>query len=95
MGSDAARDYLIVETIVRTQLFYLGKDVKALVTEALSHSAQGSAVWTRMTVELIETRAIEALSPMQVFLDMVPQPRQLSELYANLYSRYTSDHPDK
>ncbi|KAK3332634.1 hypothetical protein B0T19DRAFT_439454 [Cercophora scortea] len=94
MGSDAARDYLIVEKTVGTRLFYLAADVKALVIEALSRSAQGSAIWTRMTVELIEIRGIKALSPMRDFLDKVPQPRQLAELYANVYSRYTADDPE-
>ena len=94
MGSDAARDHLIVEKTASTRLFYLADDVKALVTEALSRTARGSAIWTRMTVELIEARAIKALRPMQIFLDNMPQPRQLAELYANLFSRYTSDDPE-
>ncbi|KAK3376805.1 hypothetical protein B0T24DRAFT_700717 [Lasiosphaeria ovina] len=91
MECSAARDRLVVEKTVETRLSYLPGQVKALVMEALSRSARGSGIWTRMTVELIETRAIRALGPMRAFLDEMPQPRQLWELYASLYSRYTAD----
>jgi len=91
---NVARDRLIVEKAVETRLFYLRDQVKALVVEALSRSAQGSAIWTRMTVELIEIRAIKALNPMHAFLAKMPQPKQLWQLYANLYSRYTADDPE-
>lgn len=35
--------------------------------------------------------AIRALNPMRAFLNKMPQPRQLWEPYASLYSRYTAD----
>ncbi|KND92704.1 Vegetative incompatibility protein HET-E-1, partial [Tolypocladium ophioglossoides CBS 100239] len=94
LDSDAKRDRLIVEKTVERQLSYLSEDVKPLVTETLSRSAQGSAIWTKMTVDLIEKRGIRALAPMRAFLKEIPQPRQLSELYVNLLSRYTSDDPE-
>jgi hypothetical protein len=94
LGSDTERDIVIVEKTVERKLFYLSKDVKALVTETLSRLAQGSAIWTKMTVELIEVRRIRALGPMKDFLENTPLPKQLSELYVNLISRCTSNDPD-
>lgn len=94
LGSDPERDRVIVEKTVERQLFYLSKDVKALVTETLSRLAQGSAIWTKMTVELIEIRGIRALGPMRAFLKETSQPGQLSELYVNLFSRCTWNDPE-
>lgn len=94
LGSDAERDRVIVEKTVERKLFYLSKDVRALVTETVSRLAQGSAIWTKMIVELIEVRRIRALGPMQDFLEKIPLPEQLSELYVNLISRCTSNDPE-
>jgi NACHT domain len=94
LGSDAERDRVIVEKTVERKLFYLSKDVRTLVTETLSRLAQGSAIWTKMIVELIEFRRIRALGPMQDFLDKIPLPEQLSELFVNLISRCTSNDPE-
>ncbi|KAG9231371.1 hypothetical protein BJ875DRAFT_506721 [Amylocarpus encephaloides] len=94
MGSDTKRDRVIVEKTVERKLFNLSKDVRALVTETLSHLAQGSAIWTKMIVELIEVRRIRALGPMRDFLEEIPLPEQLSELYVNLFSRCTSNDPE-
>jgi ankyrin repeat protein len=94
LGSDAERDGIIVEKTVERKLFYLSKDVRTLVTETLSRLAQGSAIWTKMVVELIEVRRIRALGPMQDFLDKMPLPEQLSELFVNLISRCTSNDPE-
>ncbi|KAH6627225.1 hypothetical protein B0J18DRAFT_426830 [Chaetomium sp. MPI-SDFR-AT-0129] len=91
---DAMRDALIVERTVDSQLADLPEDVKGLVTGTLSRLAQGSAIWTKMTVELIEIRQINAFNAMRDFLEQLPQPRQLSELYANLLTRYTMDDPE-
>ncbi|KAK3897898.1 hypothetical protein C8A05DRAFT_38527 [Staphylotrichum tortipilum] len=91
MVSDIDRDWIIVEKTVETRLPYLPKDVKALVTETLARRAEGSAIWTKMTVELIEIRGIRALGPMQAFLDEAPQPRQLSQLFVDLFARHTLD----
>lgn len=89
MESNPERDRLIAEKIVETRLPDLTDEVKALVIHALSGSAKGSAIWTRMTVELIDKRRITAPDPMRAFLDKMQQPRELWELYANVYSRYT------
>jgi hypothetical protein len=89
--SDAYRDALIVRHTVEMQLSYLSEDVRALVIEALSLSAQGSAIWTKMVVELIEVRGIRAPEPMQFFLKEMPLPRQLSNLYVTMISRQSLD----
>ncbi|KAK0712951.1 hypothetical protein B0T26DRAFT_803888 [Lasiosphaeria miniovina] len=94
MECSATRDRLVVEKTAATPLSYLPDQVKVLVMEALSCSARGSGIWTRMIVELIETCAIRALGPMRAFLDEMPQASQLRELYASLYSRYTADDPE-
>ncbi len=91
MVSDIERDWMIVEKTVETRLPYLPQDVKTLVTETLAQRAEGSAIWTKMTVELLEIRGIRALGPMQAFLDETPQPRQLSQLFVDLFARHTMD----
>jgi hypothetical protein len=82
--SDAQRDTVIVRHIVEERLSYLSKDVRALIMETLSHLAQGSAIWKKMIVELIEIRKIRALEPMRYFLAEMPLPGQLSNLYITL-----------
>ena len=82
--SNAERDDIIVEHTVERRLSYLSKDVKSLVVKTLSRLAKGSAIWTKMIVELIEVRGIRALGPMRLFLEEMPLPRQLSKLYDNL-----------
>lgn len=94
LGSDFERDRAIVEKTVERKLFTLSNDVRALVTETLSRLAQGSAIWTKMIIELIEVRRIRALDPMRDFLENLPLPGQLSELYVKLFSRYTSNDPE-
>lgn len=91
MHSDPHRDAIIVRHIVANQLSYLPTDVRQLVIEALSQSARGSAIWTKMIVELIELRRMQALEPVRLFLQEMPLPMQLSKLYASLLSRGTSD----
>ena len=89
--SDANRDGFIVEHTVERRLCYLSKDVKALVIEKLSRLAQGSAIWTKTIIELIEVRKIRALGPMRLFLEEMPLPRELSKLYDTLLSRCTAN----
>lgn len=89
--SDAKRDDVIVEYTVERRLLYLSKNVKALVIEKLSRLAQGSAIWTKMIIELIEVCEIKALGPMRLFLEEMPLPWQLSKLYDTLLSRCTSN----
>lgn len=92
--SSPKRDGIIVEHTVERRLSHLSKDVKRLVTETLSCLAQGSAMWTKMIVELIEVRGIRALGPMRLFLEEMPLPQQLSKLYDTLISRCTSNDPE-
>lgn len=94
LGPDAQRDGIIVDKLVEIILPRLSTDVKALVIERLSLSARGSAIWTRMIIELIRLRKIRALNQMRLFLEEMPLPRQLSELYATIFSRCTSDDPE-
>ncbi|KAM0424851.1 hypothetical protein ACHAPT_009907 [Fusarium lateritium] len=91
---DAKRDGVIVEKTVKRRLFYLSEDVKTLVMERLSRLAQGSAIWTKMVIELIEVRGIRAPGPMRLFLEELQLPGQLSGLYATLFSRCSSDDPE-
>ena len=91
LSSDAQRDALIVRHTVKMQLSYLSEDVRALVINSLSPLAQGSAIWTKMVVKLIEVRRISALRPMQLFLKEIPSPRQLSKLYFTIISQQSSD----
>ncbi|CZS94644.1 hypothetical protein WAI453_013344 [Rhynchosporium graminicola] len=94
LSSDNRRDRVIVERTVERKLSNLPVDVKALIIETLSRLAQGSAIWTKMIVELIEVRRIRALEPMRTFLDRMSLPAQLSELYISLLSRCTADDPE-
>ena len=91
LASDAKRDRVIVEHTVEKKLPFLSKDVRALVVQTLSSLAQGSGIWTRMTIELIEIRKIRALAPMQHFLKHLSLPRQLYKLYGDIFSRCTSN----
>ncbi|WPH01822.1 Hypothetical protein R9X50_00467600 [Acrodontium crateriforme] len=92
--SDSHRDRMIVEHTVKLQLMYLPQNVKELVIDHLSSMAQGSAIWTKMVVKLIEERQIRALGPMKHFLGKIPLSGQLSILYDDLLSRCTSNVPD-
>ncbi|KAK0642064.1 hypothetical protein B0T16DRAFT_462079 [Cercophora newfieldiana] len=94
LPSDAARDKLIVAKTVEARLSTWPDDVKSLIIEVLSRSAQGSAIWTRMAVEYIEVSGITALDPMRDFLEDLHPPQKLLELYTNLYLRYTSDYKE-
>ncbi|KAG9240034.1 hypothetical protein BJ878DRAFT_562488 [Calycina marina] len=94
LSSNGERDRVIVEKTVERKLSNLSEDVRALVVETLSRLAQGSAIWTKMIVELIEVRRIRALDPMRDFLEKVPLPEQLSQLYVSLFSRCTSNDPE-
>ncbi|KAG6014633.1 hypothetical protein E4U43_006334 [Claviceps pusilla] len=93
LHSTTERDRLIVDKAVEDRLSHLSQDVRGLVKTTLSGLAQGSSIWTKMTVELIEARGITALGPMRTFLDNIPQshPGKLSELYMKLLSKYSSN----
>jgi ankyrin repeat protein len=91
IGPDAERDALIVESAVEKQLSHLSTNVKALVIKELSPRACGSAIWTSMTVKLIQALEIRRLDPMQIFLQEMPLPTKLSTLYNSLLSQSTSN----
>ena len=93
LGANAKRDGIIVRQTVERKLFYLSNDVRELVIDRTTRLAQGSAIWTKMVVELIEVRGIRALGPMQLFLEGIPLPGQLSQLYITLLTRSTSNDP--
>ncbi|KAH4932409.1 hypothetical protein HBI79_101470 [Parastagonospora nodorum] len=94
LESNVDRDGVIVRHTVQEQLSYLSKDVKELVIETLSRLAQGSAIWTKMTVELIEVRKIKALAQMRLLLKETSLPGQLSKLYTTLLSQNSSNYPE-
>jgi len=94
LSSDDRRDRVIVDRTVERKLSNLPVNVRALIIETLSRLAQGSAIWTKMIVELIEVRRIRALDPMRTFLDRMSLPAQLSELYISLFSRCTTNNPE-
>ncbi|CAG8407488.1 unnamed protein product [Penicillium salamii] len=62
------RDEIIAQKSVDKQLPHLQPSVKALIVEKLSHLAEGSGIWTRMVVQLIQVRRIrtrEAVESLQ------------------------------
>lgn len=91
IGSDPERDRIIAEKTVETILTPLAADIKQLVVEKLSRLAQGSAIWTKMTVKFIATYKIRAFGRMRIFLNDMQLPQQLSELYAHLFIRCVGD----
>lgn len=94
MLADAHRDGIIVEKVVERKLFDLSPDVKSLVIDKLTLLAEGSALWTRMIIELIEARKVREFEPMKSFLEEMSLPEQLSEIYSTLLSRCTSNDAD-
>lgn len=94
LGSNTQQDDIIVEKTVELQLSSLSENVKALVIEKLSHLAQECAIWTKMIIELIDTRKIRAFNPMWCFLKEIPLLKQLSRLYVMLFFCCTSNNPE-
>ena len=91
LDAEAGRDEIIARSTVERRLYRLASDVQTLVVQELSRLAQGSAIWTKMMVEFIYIRQIKAIEPMRSFLKTIPQPRQLSQLYASWFLRHTHD----
>jgi len=94
LRSDTHRDAVIVQHTVRNRLSHLPVDVQALVIDNLSSLAQGSAIWMRMVVERIEQKNISAVGSMRRFLEHLPPPSQLSDLYVKLLSQGSLDDPE-
>ncbi|CAG7978515.1 unnamed protein product [Penicillium olsonii] len=90
LDSSPARDLLIVEKTLE-MLPFLSPDVKALITENLSQRAQGSAIWTKMVIELIKMRHLTTKSSIERLLDELPIPEKLSDVYTSIFSRSTGE----
>ena len=88
------RDEIIVEYTVKKYLRDLSTAIQSLVAERLSEMAQGSAIWVKLTVELIQKRKIHAIGPMKTFLADIPSPAALSQLYAKLFAHPVGGDPD-
>ncbi|KAI4268987.1 MAG: hypothetical protein LQ337_007536 [Flavoplaca oasis] len=88
------RDAIIVGHTVKRCLREFPIAIQSLVTERLSESAQGSAIWVKLTVELIQKRKIQAIGPMKTFLADIPSPAALSQLYAKLFAHLVGDDLD-
>ncbi|KAL8638158.1 MAG: hypothetical protein Q9228_004660 [Teloschistes exilis] len=88
------RDAIILGHTVKRCLREFPVVIQALVTEKLSELAQGSAIWVKLTVELIQKRKIQAIGPMKTFLADIPSPVALSRLYAKLFAHLIGDDLD-
>ncbi|KXJ86797.1 hypothetical protein Micbo1qcDRAFT_125400 [Microdochium bolleyi] len=86
----AARDTSIVTHIVERRLAYLNSAGQAIVVEGLSKSAEGSAIWVRLAVELLAKRKIRAPTRLEAFIKEIPGTTVL-DLYAKLYAQVTED----
>ncbi|KAG5952138.1 hypothetical protein E4U53_001504 [Claviceps sorghi] len=86
------RDAVIVNKSVDDGLHGLSEDVETYVKETLSRLAKGSAIWIKITVECIRGQRIKALGAMKKFLDDMPRPKDLSELYHKLLRQYSENN---
>lgn len=84
------RDETIASHTVESQLSHLSDDAKLLITDRVSRRAQGSAIWTKMMIELIQIRGHRALAPIADLLENTPAPDSLFSLYDTLLLRCSS-----
>lgn len=91
---DTKRDAIIASYTVEGQLSHLSIDAKSLITEVVSRRAQGSAIWTKMVIELIQIRGHRALGPISDLLEDTSSPQSLFSLYITLLLRCSSDDPE-
>lgn len=91
VGFSAQRDVIIAEKTVNMHLSDLTAEVRALVIKELSPLAQGSAIWTKMEVQLLELRDLKNEDQIRRFVKEATVPQDLSKLYASLLSRCTGD----
>ena len=82
---DRARDIAIVNCLVSNNLPGLSKQTRDLVEGKLCDAASGSAIWIKLTVDLIRKLKINSYGRMQNFLEEMPLPSNLSELYLKLF----------
>ncbi|KAL8707336.1 MAG: hypothetical protein Q9225_007773, partial [Loekoesia sp. 1 TL-2023] len=88
------RDAIIVGHTVERCLRGFSAAIHSLVIERLSELAHGSAIWVKLTVELIQKRKIQAIGPMKMFLADIPSPAALSQLYAKLLTHLVGGDSD-
>ncbi|KAG2004118.1 hypothetical protein GB937_009135 [Aspergillus fischeri] len=94
LNPNAERDAIVADKLIENQLLYLLLNVKILIRDQLSRLAQGSAIWTKMIVKLIKVCRISAIDPMRCFMQNIPLLKQLTSLYAMLFSHSTLDNPE-
>ncbi|KAJ5353544.1 hypothetical protein N7541_006108 [Penicillium brevicompactum] len=75
-------------------LDYLSPEIQELLKEYLSQRAQGSAIWTKMTIELIQLLSYSTKSPIESFLEELPLPGQLSDVYTSILVQSTGGNPE-
>ncbi|KAJ5469732.1 hypothetical protein N7539_009350 [Penicillium diatomitis] len=91
VSSGAQRDMVIAEKIADMYLPHLAAELRALVIKELSPLAQGSAIWTKMAVQLLELRDVNNEDQIRRFVKEAALPQDLSKLYASLLSRCTGN----
>ncbi|OTB04511.1 hypothetical protein M426DRAFT_151789 [Hypoxylon sp. CI-4A] len=88
------RDAIIVEHTVEANLFGLKPDTRKLVTEGLNAFAKGSAIWVRLSVDLIHRRKISAPGPLKAFIQNEISHAALPKLYAKLMAQASQSDPE-
>ncbi|OKO96959.1 Vegetative incompatibility protein HET-E-1 [Penicillium subrubescens] len=91
LAPDPKRDFFIVEKTIKKLPRRLSPDAKAQIQKSLSERMQGSGIWTKMIVELINARRLMTKDAIDQFLEALPLPQELSKVYNSLLSRCTSD----
>ncbi|KAK8014833.1 hypothetical protein PG990_008129 [Apiospora arundinis] len=70
-----------------------GKELIALLVAHLAQSAQGSAIWIRVMVDLVDDHDIIDIGDMRDFLEDSPEPQELSTVYAKLLKNRVKQNP--
>lgn len=91
---ETKRDAIIAGHMVESQLSHLPMRAKSLITEVVSRRAQGSAIWTRMMIELIQIRGHRALGPINDLLEDASALKGLFSLYNTLLLQRSSGNLD-
>ncbi|KAI1384417.1 uncharacterized protein F4822DRAFT_445871 [Hypoxylon trugodes] len=88
------RDAIIVQHTVDTKLRRLEPDARKLVVEELNELAKGSAIWVRLSVDLIQRRKISAPGPLRRFIRNEISHTALPTLYDKLITQASQSDPD-
>lgn len=95
LNTNLCRDKLIVHSLIESILGpNVPEGVKTLIEEKIPGLAQGSAIWSRMVIELVNVRKFHKVTMVRRFLKSIPLPPKLLDLYASLFSRYTLEDPE-